>query len=94
MIERFDIDNLNQNAYCVGVLKKVVIDALNLPLDEKIILIGQATGQSIEYIKRINEIMLIAVRVKQHGYLWVKSIFSITDAKLNAYIQAGRVKIF
>lgn len=50
------------------------------------------TGQSIEFIKRINEIMLVAVRIKPHGNLWVKSVFPITEAKLNKYIDSGTVK--
>lgn len=49
-------------------------------------------GKSIEYIKRINEIMLIAVRVKPHGFLWVKSVFPISEAKLNVYIESGTAK--
>ena len=50
------------------------------------------TGKSIEYIKRIDEVMLVAVRVKPHGNLWVKSIFPISEAKLNVYLKSGTVK--
>jgi hypothetical protein len=132
MIEKFDIDNITQNSYCVGVLTKEVITILNLSLEEKII-IGQdkiryvekhkhkfpnydeykkhvestpeviaspdfvalhPNGKSIEFIKRINKIMLIAVRIKPQGFLWVKSIFSITEAKLKNYVLSGRAKRF
>lgn len=50
------------------------------------------TGKSIEYIKRVDEVMLVAVRVKPHGNLWVKSIFPISEAKLNVYLKSGTVK--
>lgn len=46
-------------------------------------------GNSIEYIKKIDEVMLIAVRLKKSGNLWVKSIFPISESKMNLYIKAG-----
>ena len=50
------------------------------------------TGKSIEYIKRIDEVMLVAVRVKPHGNLWVKSVFPISEAKLSVYLKSGTLK--
>lgn len=47
---------------------------------------------SIEYIKKIDQIMLVAVRIKQHGALWVKSVYPISQAKLDIYINAGTAK--
>src|SRR5665647_343968 len=32
-------------------------------------------GKSIEYIKIIDEIMIVAIRVKPQGALWVKSVY-------------------
>lgn len=49
-------------------------------------------GESIEFIKIIDEIILVAVRVRQHGNLWVKSVFPITQAKLDIYIKSGTAK--
>ncbi|MGL5676619.1 MAG: PBECR2 nuclease fold domain-containing protein [Cellulosilyticaceae bacterium] len=46
-------------------------------------------GNSIEYIKKIDEIMLVAVRVKKAGSLWVKSVFPISESKMDIYIKAG-----
>lgn len=51
-------------------------------------------GDSIEYIKKIDEIMLVAVRVRTHGQLWVKSVFPITQDKLQKYIDSGTLKKF
>jgi len=33
--------------------------------------------------------MLAAVRVKSSGNLWVKSIFPISESKMEIYIKAG-----
>lgn len=49
-------------------------------------------GESIEFIKMVDEIILVAVRVRQHGNLWVKSIFPITQSKLEIYIKSGTAK--
>lgn len=48
-------------------------------------------GQSIEYIRKVDDLMLVAVKVKPHGFLWVKSIFPITESKLEYYKRSGRV---
>ena len=50
------------------------------------------TGQSIEYIKQIDEIMIVAVRVRAKGVLWVKSVFPISKQKLETYIRSGSTK--
>ena len=49
-------------------------------------------GNSIEYIKKIDQVMLVAVRVKNAGTLWIKSIFPITESKLAVYIKTGSAK--
>lgn len=49
-------------------------------------------GQSIEFIKEIDEITLVAVRIKPVGILWVKSVFPITRSKLNSYLKSGTLK--
>ncbi|MFL0194425.1 hypothetical protein ACJDU8_02390 [Clostridium sp. WILCCON 0269] len=51
-------------------------------------------GKSIEYIKKIDSIVLVAVRIKPYGDLWVKSVFPITQAKLDLYIKSGTAKKF
>ena len=52
------------------------------------------SGKSIEYIKCVDEILLVAVRVRQHGHLWVKSFYPITQSKLDLYIKVGTAKPF
>ena len=49
-------------------------------------------GQSIEYIKTIDKTMLLAVRINSKGSLWVKTVFPITEQKLELYINSGTVK--
>lgn len=49
-------------------------------------------GKSIEYIKKIDQVMLVAVRIKPYGKLWVKSVFPISQAKLDLYIESGTAK--
>lgn len=48
--------------------------------------------QSIEYIKQIDKLILVAVRVKRNGNLWVKSVYPITQAKLDLYINSKTAK--
>jgi len=47
------------------------------------------SGKSIEYIKVIDEVMIVAVRVKPSGVLWVKTVFPITIDKFNIYKSSG-----
>ncbi len=49
-------------------------------------------GQSIEFIKKLDKNILVAVRISNKNNMWVKSIYPITDSKLNIYIKSGRVK--
>ena len=49
-------------------------------------------GESIEYIKQLNKLVLVAVRIKSGERLWVSSFFTITRAKLNLYIRQGTAK--
>lgn len=50
------------------------------------------SGESVEYIKTINETVLIAVRLNQKDRLWFKTLFKITPAKLQTYIDSGTAK--
>ena len=49
-------------------------------------------GQSIEYIKKIDEIVLVAVRIKIKGSLAIRTAYPIKQAKLDSYIERGRAK--
>lgn len=49
-------------------------------------------GDSIQYIKKIDEWMLVGVRIKVKGNLVVRSTYPITQDKLNDYIASGTVK--
>ncbi|QUI24844.1 hypothetical protein HZI73_22200 [Vallitalea pronyensis] len=131
MTEKFDIDNLTQNAYVIGKLNEEIINLLNLTMDETDILIGKdkikytlkhkhkfrndeeykkcieftpdiianpdyvgvhPNGKSIEFIKTIDQTLVVAVRIKPKGILWVKTIFPITPDKLNVYKKSNTLK--
>ncbi len=47
-------------------------------------------GQSLEYIKRIDGNVLVAVRLSEK--LSVRTMYVIKDTKLENYIKAGRTK--
>ncbi len=128
MIERFDIDNLNKGAYCVGKVNQKVINLLKLNINEVDIIFSKdkieytkkhkddyktyedykklteltpdiisnpdyismhPSGKSIEYIKIIDEAIVVAVRVKPFGVLWVKTVFPITIDKFKTYEKSG-----
>jgi hypothetical protein len=50
------------------------------------------SGKSIEYIKKLDEPVLAAVRIRPRGKLWFRSLYPISAAKLNRYIQEGTAK--
>lgn len=50
------------------------------------------SGESVEYIKTINETILVAVRLNQKDKLWFKTMFVLTPAKLKAYLDSGTIK--
>lgn len=49
-------------------------------------------GESLEYIKKIDELVLVAVRIKFKGRLAVRTAYPITEEKLQAFLAKGRVK--
>ncbi len=49
-------------------------------------------GKSLEFIKRIDENMLVAVRLSDKKKLAFRTSYPIKQSKLNNYIAAGRVK--
>ncbi|MCR1899016.1 PBECR2 nuclease fold domain-containing protein [Irregularibacter muris] len=47
------------------------------------------SNNSIQYIKKIDENMLIGIRLKPTGDLNFRSAYPITQEKLNSYLKAG-----
>jgi len=47
---------------------------------------------SIEYIKKMDEIMVVAARFRQEKELWIKTAFPISEGKLNIYNKLGTLK--
>ena len=48
------------------------------------------SGESIEFIKRLDETVLVAVRLNKN--LNVKTMYVISETKLNNYVKSGRTK--
>ncbi len=46
----------------------------------------------IEFIKRYDENVLIAVRASKKDVLYVRSIYCITESKIEKYLNAGTIK--
>lgn len=47
------------------------------------------TKNSIEFIKRVDELMIIAVRIRPHGELALRTAFPLSEDQLKDYIQKG-----
>ena len=45
---------------------------------------------SIEYIKEYDERVLLAVRIGQSGRLYARSLYDLSDKKLQSYLKSGR----
>lgn len=50
------------------------------------------SNSSIEYIKRIDELTLVAIRLKSKGDLFLRSIYPISESKLQNGIRLNRIK--
>lgn len=46
---------------------------------------------SIEYIKKIDELMIVAVRIKQTGHLAFRSAYPISEKQLLNYFNSGTI---
>ena len=49
-------------------------------------------NNGIEYIKRLDDLTLVAVKLKSSGDLFLRSIYPISDVKLNNGIASNRIK--
>lgn len=49
-------------------------------------------GISIEFFKKIDEILVLAIRMRPQEPFWVRTVFPITPDKLQTYINAGTLK--
>lgn len=47
---------------------------------------------SIEYIKRIDKLMLVAVRIRDEDSLAVRSVFPLSEKQLKDYLNSGSAK--
>lgn len=49
-------------------------------------------NNGIEYIKRLDDVTLVAIRLKSNGDLFLRSIYPISESKLNNGIKSNRIK--
>ncbi|MCI1951802.1 MAG: hypothetical protein LKJ50_05305 [Clostridiales bacterium] len=47
--------------------------------------------KSIEYIKRVDGLLLVAVRISNGKNLFLKTAFPIKESKLQSYIESGSI---
>lgn len=52
----------------------------------------QASKGSIEYIKQIDELFIVAVRLRAKGALALRTAFPLTQKQLQDYINSGTAK--
>lgn len=50
------------------------------------------TDNSIQYIKQINKLMLVGIRIRPEGEISYRTAYPITESQLKDYIKKGRVK--
>ena len=50
------------------------------------------TDNSIQYIKQVNRLMLVGVRIRPKGEISYRTAYPITNSQLNDYIKKNRVK--
>ena len=79
-----DYDSLKQFETCVNMIPTII----NEP---DFIALHPSKG-SIEFIKRIDKLMLVAVRIRKQDTLAVRSAFPITEKQLNNYLKSGSAK--
>ncbi len=65
---------------------------INLVINEPNYVGLHPDGQSIQFIKVTNENVLLAVKLDK--YLDVRTMYVITDNKLQNYLNSGRIKKF
>lgn len=51
-----------------------------------------SNNNGIEYIKRIDELTLVAIRLKAKGDLFLRSVYPISETKLQNGINQNRIK--
>lgn len=50
------------------------------------------SDNSLQYIKQINKLILVAVRLKLEGEIGYRTAYPITESQLKDYIKKGRIK--
>ena len=50
------------------------------------------SDNSIQYIKQVNKLMLVGIRLKSEGEISYRTAYPITESQLKDYIRKGRVK--
>lgn len=51
------------------------------------------TNNSIEYVKRLDKLVLVAVRIKNTGPLAIRTLYPLKESQLKNYLDSGRMKI-
>ncbi len=79
-IKDFDGDK-NQFDVCMSRIPEIIDDPDYIAL--------HPTKGSIEFIKRVDKLMIVVIRIKQSGSLAFRTAFPLSEEQLNDYIKCG-----
>lgn len=84
--EKHKLDFKNESAYYKSM--ELIPEIINNPD-----YVGyNEVNSSIEYIKKIDDLTLVAIRLKKYGDLFLRSIYPISNTKLNNGILSNKIK--
>lgn len=49
-------------------------------------------GGSIEYVKRLDKVVIVAVRIKNTGPLAIRTLYPLKESQVKSYLNSGRMK--
>lgn len=103
IIKLLDLEDGPQNIYIGGTNKKHIKEKHRKEFDKYIdklpeiindpTYVGVHPSQGgVEFIKRFDENVLVAVRASKNEVLYVRSIYCITESKIDKYTKEGTIK--
>ena len=103
IIKLFDLNFKSKNIYIGGTNKKHIkkrhkkefdkyVDKLPEIIKEPTYIGVHPKQGGIEFIKKYKENVLVAVRASKNDVLYVRSIYFITQSKIDKYLEEGTIK--
>lgn len=76
-----DFDKTEDFNKCVSMIPEVISNPEYIAI--------HPTKNSLEFIKRIDPLFIVVVRIKQHGNLAFRTAYPLTEEQLKNYIKSG-----